>query len=68
LPTGFFSTGFLPFYDTHKFLHAAALPEASVEDLTGQIAALKGKAACSSFLLFEPTGFFYLTLFVRNYS
>jgi hypothetical protein len=49
----------LPFYDTYKFLRAAALSEASIEDLTGQIAAVKGNAACSSFLLFELTGFFF---------
>jgi hypothetical protein len=29
--------------DAYKFFHAAALPEASLEDLAGQIAPLKGK-------------------------
>jgi hypothetical protein len=43
---------------TYKFLCAATLPEASVEDLTGQISVLKGKLHLLVCLLSEIIGSF----------
>jgi hypothetical protein len=53
------------------FFCAAALPEASLDDLAGQVVALKGKPyllVCFYFPLSEPTGFFLLTPFIPDSS
>jgi hypothetical protein len=42
-PTSFFCTGFTLMNCVKMFLYAAALPEASLDDLSRQVAALKGK-------------------------
>jgi hypothetical protein len=49
-----------------RFLCAAALPEASLDDLTGQVAALKGKPDPS--VCFVPFYLFPLTPSIPDFS